>query len=142
MDSWLENNLVCPRDRQPLRVSAHEASCTNGHGYPIVQGIPVMLLDDVRQTQWVAEKSLEESRTSTPETGAEANLHLETLGVSPEQREEIRRELLQPGPIDPVVRYIVAHTCGKLYDECVGRLHAYPIPELRLPESDGLLLEV
>lgn len=50
LDSWLQKNLVCPRDRLPLEIESEKLTCTNGHCYPIVEGIPILLLDDVQQT--------------------------------------------------------------------------------------------
>lgn len=40
-------------------------------------------------------------------------------------------------PIDPVVACLVAATSGIAYRHLVGRLRSYPIPHLRLPQSQG-----
>lgn len=41
--------LVCPLDKSPLRVEGHDLVCSNcGRRYGIEDGIPNMLVDDVR----------------------------------------------------------------------------------------------
>jgi SAM-dependent methyltransferase len=39
-------NLVCPRDRTPLR----DGVCERGHEYPVVDGVPVLLVDEEAPT--------------------------------------------------------------------------------------------
>ncbi len=39
-------NLVCPRDRTPLR----DGVCEQGHEYPLVDGVPVLLVDEEAPT--------------------------------------------------------------------------------------------
>ena len=50
MNNWLRENLVCPRDQQRLFFSEQRATCPEGHEYPVVGGIPVMLLRDAIPT--------------------------------------------------------------------------------------------
>src|SRR2546430_9715887 len=61
LDSWLSDNLVCPRDRQHVRLEFGGLTCPSGHHYPLVYGIPVMLLREVKQTHWAATYSLQQA---------------------------------------------------------------------------------
>src|SRR4029077_17849571 len=62
--------LACPRDQRPLIPSGASTPlgasaaliCSDGHRYPIVEGIPILLRDDVEQTHWAATLSLESAR--------------------------------------------------------------------------------
>jgi uncharacterized protein YbaR (Trm112 family) len=47
---WCLDNLVCPRDKARLDLEKDGLACVHGHYYPVVDGIPIMLLDDVEQT--------------------------------------------------------------------------------------------
>ena len=117
--AWLSEHLVCPRDHAPLRSLGSGLECSHGHRYACVDGIPVLLLDDVRQTLWVADRSLERAQqTSDNDIG-------EGSGA------------LGPDTIDPFVQDIVPATCGYLYKPVAGHLTRYPIPELRLPPGHG-----
>ena len=49
VDSFLEV-LVCPRDKQPLQEKDQDLCCAAGHRYPVVDGIPILLVSDVAQT--------------------------------------------------------------------------------------------
>src|SRR3982751_6698286 len=70
LESWYSENLVCPRDKQALTESLEALTCGACDGrYPIVDGLPVMLLDDVEQTQWVAASSLKEAWTQNDPSG-------------------------------------------------------------------------
>src|SRR6185369_8177834 len=130
MDSWYLENLVCPRDHQRLEVLGERLVCSEGHAYPVVEGVPVMLLDNTDQTLEVAGRSL----CAASENGAKSTppLYLETIGVNDEQRLGIL-ELSQNGNcIDPVVSYLIGATNGYMYQGLVGKLRSYPIPEIRL----------
>jgi SAM-dependent methyltransferase/uncharacterized protein YbaR (Trm112 family) len=109
--------IVCPVHRQELEESGDELVCPAGHSFPYVDGIPVLLTDDVPATHPVFSVSLERARA----------------GGSPKFE-------LGPDEIDPVVQGSVSATCGTLYQPLVGHLQRYPIPELRLPPGDGKLL--
>lgn len=118
LDPWLEANLVCPRDRGELATTGEFLVCPSGHRYPIVLGVPVMLVSESPVTHHQCEKSLRLAGQS------------ESLSVP---------ETADSQQIDPFVQKILVGTCGKLYSPLMGRLTAYPIPELRLPRSDGRL---
>lgn len=137
MDPWYLENLVCPVDRTPLRHVKEQLVSASGRAYPVVDGIPVMLIPEAEQTHWVASASLEHAKKEMPE-GQFSRYFLETLGISDEERVGIA-ELLRKNdlPIDPVVAFVIAQTNGIAYKHLVGKINAYPIPELRLPNGNG-----
>jgi 2-polyprenyl-3-methyl-5-hydroxy-6-metoxy-1,4-benzoquinol methylase len=93
----------------------------------VVNGIPVMLLDDIEQTGWWSTKSLEI-----------ANAHVN--GV---RRVEPARIDTNDARIHPHVQEAIAATSGYLYKSLIGRLSEYPIPELRLPPgAEKSLLDI
>lgn len=124
MNDWLLSLLACPRDKESLRFIDGRLQCGNGHEYPIVDGIPVLLLDDVQQTGWWSELSLQKAKTSN--NGDTAH--------SPQPPAS------RKGGISEHVQQVVAATCGNLYKHLIGKLETYPIPELRLPKGEGRLL--
>lgn len=52
--------LACPRDRGALERDGDSLACSAGHGYDIVDGIPVLLVDDESPTHASCRVSLEE----------------------------------------------------------------------------------
>jgi 2-polyprenyl-3-methyl-5-hydroxy-6-metoxy-1,4-benzoquinol methylase len=122
--SWVEQLLACPRDHSALKVSGETIACAEGHEYPFVDGIPILVLDDVEPTQpgyW----------------------------AKPEQVAEARRRTAAAPPIatgdevDPYVAELIVGTHGRLYRRLAEGLSRYPIPDLPLPRGSGeLLLDV
>jgi SAM-dependent methyltransferase len=100
-----------------------------------------MLLDDSEPTLWVGRASRESAERACEESEQrrEDKYFLETLGITDEHRAGLEHEIqaAQLTEVDPVVRYMVSQTCGNLYKPLVGKLSAYPIPELRLPTGGG-----
>jgi len=100
-----------------------------------------MLVEDAEQTIGVASDSLRCAHEASGPEGKEEkkDFYLETLGISEEEKEELRGLIARgsAGEVDPVVSYLVAATNGIAYKSVVGTLDSYPIPELRLPESEG-----
>ncbi len=123
IDPLLLELLVCPRDHTALGLENTRLRCSNGHKYPVVDGIPVMLLHDAPQTQYVIGRSLQE--TYFPKGG------------EPDARDSVKDDANQ---IDDFVQSMVAMTCGQLYAPMVGTLRRYPIPSTRLPAGRGRLL--
>jgi SAM-dependent methyltransferase/uncharacterized protein YbaR (Trm112 family) len=117
VDRALLRLLVCPRDRQALDEQDRLLVCRNGHHYPIVEGIPILLLSEYPQTHIEGTRSLQAGGSSEA-----------TFAPLPGP---------QPGEIDPFVQHIIAATNGLLYIRLVGKLADYPIPHLRLPRGDG-----
>jgi len=113
---WLEL-LVCPRDKQELRPERDDLLCEQGHRYPVVEGVPIMLVSDVEQTHIEATRAL-----AVAESGDTSSLRDFKLG---------------PNEIDPFVRDSIGATNGGLYQHLVGTLKEYPIPRLRLPAGEN-----
>jgi SAM-dependent methyltransferase len=108
-------DLVCPRDRGALEQEGGEVSCSDGHTYPLEDGVPLLLVEEERPTHGACWLSLEDE--PAPAVG--------------------------DGGVDPVVQELIAATCGRHYRHLVDRLPSYPIPDLPLPPADGrLFLEV
>jgi ubiquinone/menaquinone biosynthesis C-methylase UbiE/uncharacterized protein YbaR (Trm112 family) len=129
------SGLVCPRDRASLSHSDGALVCSQGHRYPVVAGVPIMLMDEIPATLHVMRGSL--SVGSGAHRDKLDPYYTETLGVSPEQREAILRASSRASAIDPVVNQLLAHTNGHMYDHLVGSLTTYPIPEIELPQGEG-----
>jgi SAM-dependent methyltransferase/uncharacterized protein YbaR (Trm112 family) len=117
LDKALLQLLVCPRDHHALEERDEHLLCPIGHRYPIVEGIPILLLAEKRQTHVEGTRSLQ--------MGASGEAAAAPLPGPP------------PGVIDPFVQHIIAATNGLLYIQLVGNLADYPIPFLRLPPGGG-----
>ena len=138
MDPRYLSNLVCPRDHRELREVGDTLLCPNGHAYSIVDGVPVMLLGEVKQTMSIVEASLNRASTGTGGDNRMPHLFLESLGISEEEKKGVIKLALDGQcKIDPVVAYIIAATNGYMYKHLIGKLDTYPIPELRLREGNG-----
>ena len=137
MDQWLKENLACPRDHKELEFRENVLTCPDMHRYPVVDGIPVMLLNEVEQTLWVAAASLDSAQRIGDSVVDDVIPFADTLGIDPDEREQLSK--LPKSPVDPVVQMSIAKTCGNLYAPLIGNLKTYPIPELRLPEGNGKL---
>ena len=134
LDAALLDRLVCPRDRTSLVETGAILYCAHGHHYPVIQGVPVLLVDGP-QTLSVADATLAAGPTE-PDPW-----HPDALGISPEERAELMKLPRDARyVIDPVVSFLVGATNGIAYKHLVGRLTDYPVPELRLPPGDGRTL--
>jgi SAM-dependent methyltransferase/uncharacterized protein YbaR (Trm112 family) len=111
-DPWFAPELVCPRDKGELRLDGERLVCAALHSYSIVDGIPIMLIDDVPQTlPDLTGRSLTAPASPVAEvTNSSSN-----------------------GAIDPFVQKTIVGTNGNLYGPIAGKLPRYPIPDLRLP---------
>jgi ubiquinone/menaquinone biosynthesis C-methylase UbiE/uncharacterized protein YbaR (Trm112 family) len=119
LDPWFLDNLVCPCDKQRLSYEHAHLFCPAGHRYPVVQGIPVMVLDNAEQTHPYATESL-------------------AFALNPEQLSD--QQNILAGVIDPFVQTEIGKTNGIMYQAVIGKLREYPIPQLRLPYGQGQLL--
>ena len=122
--------LICPKDGEALDESL---CCKNGHRYPMVEGIPVLLRDDLPATIDIAYASVRAGRNPAED----APLYLESVGVSEEQRALAKRLWAGNSPVDPVAAVLIAATSGHGYGHLVGKLDGYPIPEIPVPQSNG-----
>ena len=141
MSPWPADILVCPRDATCLRSDRGDRLvCIQGHEYPVVDGVPVMLVDEAVQTIGVAHDSLRQARAA----GAGANTdpwYVDSLGLSEDERRSVVQLAAAGGSrIDPAVVYLVAATNGLAYQHLIGKLQDYPIPTLRLPRGAGRTL--
>jgi hypothetical protein len=93
--------------------------------YPVVDGIPVLLIPEAEQTHWFAHRSLEIA-------SGRIGRWPRCLPWSPagEQR------------VHPYVADMIVKTNGMLYSHLRGKLTDYPIPEIRLPRGRGRLLDI
>jgi SAM-dependent methyltransferase len=91
--------------------------CPSGHIYPIVDGIPILLLSETTQTHIEGTRSLQ--------AGTSVSASPAPLPTS------------SPGEIDPFVQGVIAATNGMLYIRLIGKVTDYPIPYLRLPPGEG-----
>jgi len=136
MDTWYLENLACPRDYLTLDYRDGGLHCGNGHVYRVVDGVPVMLLDDVHQTLSVADESIKKAVSDV--NGESDGVYLETLGISEAEKHDVIRLASDPTrKIDPVVSYLVGATNGIAYKGLTGHLDEYPIPEIRMPRGRG-----
>lgn len=128
--------LACPRDGGPLIVQGGRLQGACGHTYPVVDGVPVMLIDDVPQTLGAARASLARARHGEADPRA-PELYLESVEISDDEKLGVLRLAAHPSAVDPVVAHLVAATNGLMYRPLVGRLSAYPIPTIDLPAGEG-----
>jgi SAM-dependent methyltransferase len=136
LDPWFVEHLVCPRDRQRLTAERDELVCGSGHRYPVVDGVPVMLIAEAPPTIEIAPASIAEAQHRAA-GNADDRFYLSTLSLNDDERRGIRELANHPGPIDPVVAYLVAATNGLMYRHLIGELTTYPVPELPMPEGGG-----
>lgn len=139
MRNGLAELLVCPRDHQPLQRAPDGAlGCAAGHRYPVVEGVPVLLLEESAQTLGVEASVLRRARGETAGDARAPELYLESLGLSDDELAGIAR-LWRAGnwTVDPAVQYLVAATCGIAYKAAIGKLAEYPIPEIPIAPGEG-----
>ncbi len=136
IDSWYLDNLACPVDRGALSAAGDALCCAHGHRYPVVDGVPVMLRPDVPQTIELAAASLRRA-TGEEIDGRAPALHLESLGISDDEKRGVVAMAATAGAVDPVVAYLVAATNGLMYQHLIGGLQTYPIPAITLEPGRG-----
>ncbi len=118
MNEWLQSRLVCPRDKQKLEYDNDTLICPQKHIYPVIEDIPVMLVDDEEETHHHISETLRE---------VDEYRKGERKQTAVERRNEI----------DEYVQIEIPHTSGTIYFSLVNKLTRYPIPELRLPSGNG-----
>lgn len=114
---WLLDLLACPRDGLPLNPESTSLVCAHGHRYPVVRGIPVMLVEGAEPTH----PAFNETRPY----------------VKAFSHKRVAARVVNDG-VHPFVRQAIVGTCGNMYRNVPHRLHRYPIPTLPLPEGYGL----
>jgi SAM-dependent methyltransferase/uncharacterized protein YbaR (Trm112 family) len=122
VDTRILDLVVCPRDKLTLEAREGSLFCANGHEYPVLDGVPILLVSDSAPTHVEATLSLEAGRLR----------ELPPFGVTPTGM-----------IVDPWVNEAIGATNGMLYLPVQGKLKEYPIPAIRLPRGNGqLLLEI
>jgi len=122
LDPRILDLFVCPRDKLKLDLRNGSLFCPNGHEYPVLGGVPILLVSDAAPTHVEATFSLEAGRLR----------EMPLYGVTPTGLS-----------VDPWVNEAIAATNGMLYLPVQGKLTEYPIPAIRLPHGNGqLLLEI
>jgi SAM-dependent methyltransferase/uncharacterized protein YbaR (Trm112 family) len=122
MDNWLTEHLVCPRDKKALELRQEDLHCPSGHVYPVIEDIPILLLDEVDSTHDYIEQSLELAK----------KIRQDPALYSPSFADERTDE-----KIDPFVQGEIPYTSGNLYFSVQNNLSRYPIPEIRLRSGNG-----
>lgn len=115
MDSWFEQNLVCPRDQEKIQFKDGKILCPKGHVYPCVEGIPIMLLNEEEATH---DSHFKESRE---------------IASGNSRSSEIKQKESQE--VDAYVQDAIVGTCGLMYRNMLGKLKRYPIPSFPLKSS-------
>jgi 2-polyprenyl-3-methyl-5-hydroxy-6-metoxy-1,4-benzoquinol methylase len=111
----LVSMLRCPIHHSPLDISGDQLICTFGDTYPVFLGIPILLVRDVAKTKfWDSYERL--ARNECPEAM-----------WKPSVEEKIH----------PAVQVTIGATSGYMYKHLIGKLQEYPIPEIRVPQSNG-----
>jgi SAM-dependent methyltransferase/uncharacterized protein YbaR (Trm112 family) len=124
LDPWLSDNLICPRDHQKIRSEASILICPFGHQYPVVLGIPIMLLPEIKQTHDAAKRSLKQAANRVWWNTA-------------------RQHSASDDAVDSFVQREIAATNGIMYKSLIDKLITYPIPALRLHiNSGGYFLDI
>ena len=118
MNEWVRSRLVCPRDKEKLEDAKNALICPKKHVYPIIEDIPVMLIEEV-----------EENHHHTSNTFREVSEYRNGAY-------KIRQTEIVNG-VDDYVQREIPHTSGTIYLSLQNVLTRYPIPELRLPNGGG-----
>ncbi len=124
--------LTIPGTSTPLtaRGDRLEASGSDG-GYPVIHGIPVLF---PREGHSEFPAYLESCRV----TDVHDPWQVDTLAITDANKQAVRAAIAAGDwSVDPVVRHLVLATNGMAYAHHVGKLGAYPIPDVRLPPATG-----
>jgi len=143
VDPELLQMLACPVTGGPLRQDGGSLVSQAGARYPVIEGVPVLLVDDVEQTLHVARASLDRAKGVPGIADTRApDLYLETLGISDDQKDLSARIYNANGSRTAVISSIIAATSGYAYVHLITErgLSDIPIPRLPLPPGNGARL--
>jgi SAM-dependent methyltransferase/uncharacterized protein YbaR (Trm112 family) len=138
LDPWYLENLVCPVDGSSLTLDGAVLTSAGGRRYPVVDGIPVMLVADAPETIGVAKTSLARALGDASVIDARApDLYLESLGISEHEKVGLLAFAARPDHnLDPVAAFMIGATSGYAYEDLIGAdLEEYPIPDIRVPAA-------
>ena len=129
--------LACPRHHCGLVCKGARLVCEEGCEFPVVEGIPVMLLAEQTATIGVMSASLQAAASGTG-----APLYLATIGLDDHERVRVQSQwdANPDAPIDPAISNLVGATSGDGYLALRGGMTEYPIPNIPLPEGSGAWL--
>jgi SAM-dependent methyltransferase len=116
---WLLDLLACPRDGERLALRDDALVCRREHTYPVIDGIPVLLRNDIDPTHSYFSRTFE---------------WVDRYRYQPTSTQS---DAPAPSVIDPYVQDEIVRTNGHLYANAKGSLRRYPIPHLRLPPGNG-----
>jgi SAM-dependent methyltransferase len=129
--------LACPYDGTGLQQKGVELHCLNGHWFPLIEDVPVLLRDDVHDTIGIAFESLRLARLHLHGHNDDP-LFIDSLAISDDARRRIRTDITARSTgVDPVISHLIGATNGILYRHLIGSLSDYPIPALPLPNGNG-----
>jgi SAM-dependent methyltransferase len=132
---WLLERLACPYDGGAIREGPATLVCAAcGRHFAVVDGVPVMLRDDVAQTHDAVRDSLAQVQPVVDAATADPDA-APVPAEGPPPATQFRNELAPE--IDDYVQEAVSATCGLMYESLVGHLDTYPIPEMRIPPAPG-----
>lgn len=140
VDPELLKILACPVSGGPLHQEGDSLVSELGARYPIIEGVPVLLLDDVDQTLHVARASLDRANGVPGIIDKRApELYLETLGISEDQKCLSAKLYMRKGKRTAVISTIIAATSGYAYAHLITErgLSEIPIPTIPLPDGNG-----
>jgi len=135
--------LSCPKDLTGLTLGYDGALlCERGHRYPVIDGVPVLLRDDIDLTIDLARASMSRARDEPGSIDERrADLYLESLGISEAEKNMlVALSGTDSRKVDPVISVLVAATNGIAYKHLVGNLSELPIPHIRLPQATGKVM--
>tara|TARA_X000001036_G_scaffold395472_1_gene396461 strand:- start:349 stop:1356 length:1008 start_codon:yes stop_codon:yes gene_type:complete len=125
MKEWLSKIISCPRCMKDLNIEKDKFICQAGCTYPIVDGIPIFILQDFDQTH---------------ESGVK-----NTLKIISEFKNSDSENIRLVNDLHPYVQKNIGGTSGNLYSPLIGKLKSYPIPRLRVKfaeNTDSIFLDV
>ncbi len=132
---WLLERLACPYDGAAIRANVATLACSAcDRQFAVVDGVPVMLRDDVPQTHDAATESLAQVQPMVAAAATDPTAP-PPPGDGPPPATAFRNDLAPE--IDDYVQEAVSATCGLMYVSLVGHLDAYPIPEMHVPPGPG-----
>ena len=105
-----------------VRIEKISLSCPLGHVYPILDDIPVLLVEEIIPTQKEVFDLTRLRSLASRNTPHEGHVGCSAMG------EKI---------VDLYVQDVVSATCGIMYSSLIGKLNEYPIPSVPLPGKRG-----
>lgn len=138
IDRNLLELLRCPATGETLRSEGQGLVSESGRRFPVVQGVPVLFVEEDLPPFPVATKSWDQAKRVLAGEPLPDDGFLETVGISDAERREVEaRRRARSSRIDPVVEALLAATGGRAFRDPRRRLESYPIPEFPGPVGRG-----